>query len=96
MIRSFRHKGVEKFFLTGSKAGIQPHHAKRLRRQLSSLNEAIRPEMMNAPGWKLHSLSGEFEGHWAITVNANWRLTFSFEGSDEPISRVTRRALWPA
>ena len=82
MIRSFRHKGIETFFLTGSKAGIQPSHAAKLFDQLAALNVATRPEHMKFPGWKLHTLSGELAGHWAISVNGNWRLTFTFEGED--------------
>jgi len=50
MMRSFRHKGIEKFFLTGSKAGIQPNHAAKLADQLSGLNVAARPEHMKFPG----------------------------------------------
>ena len=82
MIKSFRHKGVEKFFLTGSKAGIQPHHAGRLRTQLTVLNLSRAPEAMNLPGWKWHALTGDLEGHWSVWVNGNWRLTFTFEGTD--------------
>lgn len=82
MIKSFRHAGVEKFFLTGSKPGIQPAHAKRLRIQLGVLNTAKNPERMNVPGWDLHSLNGDLAGHWSVKVNANWRLTFKFEGED--------------
>ena len=82
MIRSFRHKGIEKFFLTGSKAGIQPSHAAKLADQLTALHVAAKPEQMNFPGWQFHSLSGEISGHWAISVNRNWRLTFTFEGED--------------
>lgn len=82
MIRSFRHKGVEKFFLTGSKAGIQPAHAERLRDQLSALSAAIGPQQMNFPGWKLHALKGKLAGHWAVNVSGNWRLTFRFDGED--------------
>jgi proteic killer suppression protein len=82
MIKSFRHKGIQLFFETGSKAGIQPNHAIRLRLQLTRLDAAICPNDMNASGWKLHRLTGELANHWAITVNGNWRLTFSFEGQD--------------
>jgi proteic killer suppression protein len=82
VIRSFRHAGVEKFFGTGSKAGIQPAHAARLRLQLGRLDVSSSPKDMDVPGWKLHKLSGTLKGHWAVTVNANWRLTFSFEGED--------------
>ena len=73
---------MEKFFQTGSKAGIQPQHASKLRLQLFVLDNARPADDMNAPGWKLHPLAGELKGHWAISVSGNWRLTFMFEGED--------------
>ena len=82
MIRTFRHKGIERFFRNGSKAGIQPKHANRLRLQLGRLDAASSAEDMNLPGWKWHALSGYLAGHWAVTVAKNWRLTFTFEGGD--------------
>lgn len=82
MIKSFRHPGLEKFFKTGSKAGIQPKHAARLEIQLDVLDAAIKPGDMGASGWDLHPLTGSMTGHWAVKVNGNWRLTFKFEGTD--------------
>lgn len=82
MIRSFKHKGIERFFRSGSKAGIQPKHAKRLRVQLGRLDTASSAEDMNLPGWKWHSLGHDLAGHWAVSVDENWRLTFTFEGGD--------------
>ncbi|MDE2083997.1 MAG: type II toxin-antitoxin system RelE/ParE family toxin [Xanthomonadaceae bacterium] len=82
MIKSFRHKGIERFFLTGKTSGIRPVHADRLRRPLAALNEASSPQAMNIPGWRLHPLKGDLAGHWSIWVNANWRLTFAFVGAD--------------
>jgi toxin HigB-1 len=82
MIKSFRHKGIEKFFATGSKAGIQAKHAAKLEVQLTTLDEAKTPQDMNVPLWRLHPLTGELADHWAVWVNANWRLTFKFEGED--------------
>ena len=82
VIRSFRHKGVQRFFETGSKSAIQASHAARLRLQLTRLDNARGPQDMNAPGWKLHPLKGALSGHWAVCVNANWRLTFAFQGQD--------------
>ncbi len=79
MIRSFRHKGIETFFTTGKTTGIQPKHAKRLRLQLARLDDASAPEDMNAPGWRLHSLKRDLSGHWAVWVDENWRLTFTFK-----------------
>jgi proteic killer suppression protein len=82
MIRTFRHKGIERFYRFGSKAGIQPKHASKLEDQLSALNAATKPENMAFPGWQFRALSGELAGHWAVSVNGNWRLTFTFEGED--------------
>lgn len=82
MIKSFQHKGLKAFFERGSKAGIQPHHAEKLNRQLAALNQAAAPGQMDVPGWRLHSLAGGMAGHWSVWVNGNWRLTFTFEGED--------------
>lgn len=82
MIRTFRHKGVEAFFRTGKTTGIQARHAKRLRLQLAALNRASVPQDMAAPGWKLHALTAELAGHWAVSVSGNWRLTFMFSDGD--------------
>jgi proteic killer suppression protein len=82
VIKSFRHKGLQAFFETGSKAGIQPHHAAKLRRQLLRLDIAKDASYMGLPGWGLHPLTGALAGQYAVTVNGNWRLTFAFDGGD--------------
>ncbi|MET3416240.1 type II toxin-antitoxin system RelE/ParE family toxin [Variovorax sp. RB3P1] len=82
MIRTWRHKGLEEFYLTGKKKGIQPHHANKLSRLLAVLNAAAVPEAMNLPGFGWHPLDGDLAGHWAVSVNGNWRVTYSFEGGD--------------
>jgi toxin HigB-1 len=82
LIKSYQHKGLQRFAETGSKAGIQPQHAVRLRKLLTALNVASRPSDMNAPGNNLHPLHGGLKGHWSIWVNGNWRLTFAFYGED--------------
>lgn len=82
VIRSFKHAGLEEFFATGLKAGIQPAHAKKLEVQLTALDDAREPLDMNLHGWDLHFLKGELGGHWSVKVNANWRMTFHFEGED--------------
>jgi proteic killer suppression protein len=82
MIQSFRHAGLEKFFLTGNKAGIQPAHTVKLRRQLTLLNTAKNANSMNVPGWELHPLKGTLADHWSIKVNGNWRMTFAFENEN--------------
>ena len=88
MIKSFRHKGIQAFFETGSKSGIQAQHASRLHLQLTALNAAISPKDLDIPQWKLHKLHGRnpkgqsLQDHWAIVVNGNWRLTFYFEDNN--------------
>lgn len=78
MIQSFRHKGLRKFYESGSLAGIQPQHAKRLRMQLAALESAQTIEDMDIPGFRLHVLKGTDRGRWSIWVNGNWRMTFEF------------------
>ncbi len=82
MIRSFRHKGLRKFFEQGSASGIQPHHAPRLRMQLAALDTAVSIDDMEMPGFRLHPLKGTEKGRWSIWVNGNWRLTFEFRDGD--------------
>ena len=82
MIKSFRHKGLQRFFEKGSKAGIQPRHEHRLRLMLSRLDDAAGAKDMDAPGWKLHILKGDLAGNWAVWVDGNTRLTFAFDGKD--------------
>lgn len=82
MIKSFRHKGLRKFFESGSVAGIQPHHAARLRMQLAALDTAQAIEDMSIAGFRLHALKGQEKGRWSIWVNGNWRVTFEFSEGD--------------
>ena len=82
MIRSFKHKGLEAFFRNGSKAGIRPAHAAKLRIQLTALDFAKRVEDLSAPGWRLHPLKGDLKGYYSITVNGNWRLIFKFSNGE--------------
>jgi proteic killer suppression protein len=78
VIRSFKHKGLKRFYETGRATGIRSEHQKRLRFQLAALDTAQTIEDMDIPGFRLHPLKGDRKGQWAITVNANWRLVFRF------------------
>ncbi len=82
MILTFRHKGLESFFQTGKTKGIQAIPANRLRELLTALNVAQGPQDLNRPSWRLHPLVGDRAGFHAVTVQANWRLTFRFVGQD--------------
>jgi len=82
VVRSFKHKGLEKFFSTGSKAGIQAQHAERLRVILGRLSASVAPQDINLPGLDLHQLKGDRKGTWAVKVSGNWRITFTFVEKD--------------
>ena len=81
-VKTFRHKGLERFFTTGSKVGIPAKHAERLRLILGRLSVATTPGDMRLPGLDLHELQGPRKGTWAVTVSGNWRITFAFAGHD--------------
>jgi len=85
MICSFVHKGLERFFRTGSTSGIQAKHANRLRLMLAQLDRAATVQDMGFPGSRLHELKGNRKGVWSVTVQANWRITFRFENGDAEI-----------
>lgn len=78
LTQSFRHKGLGRFYDTGSVAGIQPNHAKRLRMLLAALDTAVNIQDMDIPGFRLHRLKGKDSERWSVRVSGNWRLTFEF------------------
>jgi proteic killer suppression protein len=82
VIKSFRHKGLKRLFETGERRGVAPELANRLRRQLDVLNRARSTTDMNLPGYRLHRLKGDRAGTWSVSVSGNWRITFTFEGTD--------------
>jgi proteic killer suppression protein len=82
MLLVIKHKGLRSFYRTGSRSGIQAQHAARLRLLLGRLDAAREPRDMNLPGLRLHKLSGERSGYWAVDVSGNWRLIFRFDGPD--------------
>ncbi len=79
MIKSFKHKGLNRFFTTGSTAGINPDHADRLKDRLQALHTAMFIDDMDLPGWRLHPLKGDRAGLWAVNVSGNWRVVFQFK-----------------
>jgi len=81
-IKSFRHKGLEDFFFTGSKRGIRPEHAERLAEALDQLDRAAHVNDMAYPGAFLHPLKGELDGHWSVRISGNWRVIFRFKDGD--------------
>src|SRR5438445_11182157 len=82
LIRSFKHKGLEQFFKTGSRRGVPQQLTKRLEVQVDVLNRARELRDVALPGFNLHPLKGDRKNSWAIKVNANWRIVFIFKEGD--------------
>lgn len=82
MIRTFKHKGLERFFKKGDHRGIIAKTEARIERMLDRLDSVPKAEDMNIPGYKFHQLGGDRKGTYAITVTGNWRITFGFDGED--------------
>ena len=82
MIKSFRHKGLRKFYETGSVAGIQSRHKNRLRMILAALDTSLEISDMDIPGFTLHPLKGRLKGRWSVSVSGNWRVTFEFRNGN--------------
>ena len=82
MIQKFKHKGLKKLFESGSTAGINPQHIKRLRQIIALLETAETLDDMDLPGLRLHELKGKQKGTWAVNVSGNWRLTFKLQKGD--------------
>lgn len=80
MIRSFRHRGLARFFTRSDARGIPPAFVARQTRLLDRLDAAADPQDMNLPGYRFHPLKGERAGRYAVNVSGNWRLTFRFDG----------------
>jgi len=82
MIVSFRHKGLEAFYRSGTTRGVQASHVKKIRNILGLLEVSASPDDMNLPSFKLHPLKGDLKDHWSVWVNGNWRITFRYVGPD--------------
>ena len=80
MIRTFKHRGLERFFKKGDHLGIIAKTEVRTERMLDRLDTVPRPEDMNIPGYKFLPLSGTRKGTYTVTVTGNWRITFRFDG----------------
>ena len=82
MIRNFKHKGLELFFLNGSTAKINRNHVNKLRLVLAKLNTSVSAGDMNFPGSNLHPLKGRKRGYWAVSISGNWRILFRFDNEN--------------
>jgi proteic killer suppression protein len=80
MIESFRHKGLKRLFEDDDRSKLSADMVEKIRFILTALEEAGRIEDLNQPTFRLYPLTGDLRGFWAVTVRANWRIIFRFEG----------------
>lgn len=82
MIRSFKHRGLKRLYERDDRGGIRTDLVDTVKEILTVLDDAATPLDLNLPGYRLHSLKGELKGFWSVTVRANWRIIFRFQGED--------------
>ncbi len=82
MIKSFKHKGLERLFIKSSASGVQADYAPRITLILDSIDAAEQVNELDLPGFRLHRLKGDKRNLWSVRVSANWRITFEFENGD--------------
>ncbi len=82
MIESFRHKGLRRLYEDADHRGLNAQHVEKIELILSVLDAATSIEALDLPSFRLHALTGDLRGLWSITVRANWRIVFRFEGGN--------------
>jgi len=82
MIRSFQHRGLKRLYERGDRSGIRHDLLETVERILTVLDSATTPQALDIPRYRLHPLKGDRKGLWSVTVRANWRIVFRFEGTD--------------
>ncbi len=82
MIGSFKHRGLKRLYQRGDASQIRPDLLETVEDILARLDQVATPQALNLPGYRLHSLKGDLRGFWSVTVRANWRIIFRFEGND--------------
>jgi len=82
MIRSFKHRASETALQTRDRSGIRTDLLETVERILTVLDTATTPQALEVPRYRLRPLQGDRQGWWSVTVRANWRIVFRFEGTD--------------
>jgi toxin HigB-1 len=82
MIGSFKHRGLKRLYERDDRSGIRPDLVDTVQEILTVLDDAANPQDLHLPGYRLHPLKGELKGLWSVTVRANWRIIFRFQGAD--------------
>jgi proteic killer suppression protein len=78
VIQTIKHKGLRRLYEKNNRSGIRPDLVDKAQKILSALEAADSPEDMALPMFRFHKLTGDRRGTYAVTVKANWRITFGF------------------
>jgi proteic killer suppression protein len=82
MIRTFRHRGLKRLYEREDPSKVRADQVERIKLALADLDDALKPQDLDLPGYRLHRLKGDLQGFWGIWISANWRIIFRFEGGD--------------
>ena len=82
MIKGFRHRGLKRLFERGDKSQVRADMLDKIENILAVLDHADAPEKMDLPGFRLHPMTGDLRGFWSVTVRANWRIIWRYDGAD--------------
>lgn len=82
MIGSFKDRRLKRLYEAGDRSKLAPELVEKIENILARLEAAVGVDDMNLPGFRLHPLKGDLKGFWSVTVRANWRIVFRFEGGE--------------
>jgi toxin HigB-1 len=82
MILGFRHKGLKRFYEEDDPSKLPAELVERIRGILTVLEFAADLKSVDRPMLRLHALKGQLKGFHAVTVRANWRIVFRFDGKN--------------
>ncbi|MFM9940528.1 MAG: type II toxin-antitoxin system RelE/ParE family toxin [Hyphomicrobiaceae bacterium] len=82
MLRSFRSRALKRYWERNDARRLPPNDVDRIRRILRLLDDALQATDLDVPGLHFHALTGDQTGRFAVTVRANWRITFGWDDED--------------
>ena len=88
-IRNFANKGLKRLYAEDSAKGVAPDTVDKLPKMLGFLDDMEDPEELRAlAAWKVHTLTGDRQGTWSLSVTRNRRLTFRIDIAEREIYDV--------
>ena len=82
MMRSFKHRGLKRFYEHGDRSRLGSANIQRVEDIIARLDVSLSPADLDLPGYALHALKGALQGFWSVHVSGNWRIIFRFQDGD--------------